>query len=166
MKINPTKLKSKGWTDEEINHAMGVLEKADAKKNEKYSNGEKLTYFVLFIAIILCAFIIAWIIQPLLLLSTQKIGIIIVSLAGLFYGTFASLTIRMFEKIERHHFVLLSITIPLASLLSATIIILKINKIISTKQVYHHNPYLFGACFTLASIIPYIIYIIMEKRKK
>ncbi len=166
MKLNKHKLKIKGWTEKEIEDAEKILIKSEERRHPKLILLEKFSYWLLFGLIILFGLITAWIIQPILILTSNIISIIVVAIAGLLFSGVSIVLLRNIERLEFKHHVTISVIIPLTAIISSVFLINTMNIVAERTDLYTHNAYLLGMIFVVFSFIPYAVYLILEKRKK
>ena len=166
MKLNIEKLRLKGWTEEEINHTKEVLLNSENKKTNSTKIFEKITEWVVLLSIIIGSIVGAWIIEPLLLVLNKTGAIIAIWFSGILFGLFASIIIQQIETIEKKHHLIISLTIPITTIIASMIITQQTNKITElTKIGINHNPYLLGTAYLIGVLIPYGIFIYLERTK-
>lgn len=169
MKINETMLRSKGWTDEEIETTRNLLLKSNKVQDTTWWVRflGQMKYWMLFIVLLAGAIIGAGLIKPFLIVTNEAGALVIVCIIGLFYGNLASIIIRDIEDIQTHHHVLLSFCVPVVAIITS-IIISKQAAIVATliNTGVEHNPFLLGITFTISSFIPYSIFLILQRREK
>ncbi|MFP4645102.1 MAG: hypothetical protein ACLFNB_00465 [Candidatus Woesearchaeota archaeon] len=167
MRIDHAKLKEKGWSDEEIEHAKSVLRKAEENKHPHMRALEKATYWMLLIIIIGGAIAGAFLMEPLLIALNKTQAIIGFSIIGLMYGSLASVLVKDIEHTQVHHHVIISALIPISAIITSLIITRNVSNLKEIfTQMAHHNPYLLGAVFSIAALTPYIIFTIKEHKRK
>lgn len=160
MKIDG--MKSKGWTDEEIEHARGILVKAEEKKHPKIILLEKATYWFLLIIITLGTIGAMWMIEPILLFTTTTFAVILLFIFGLLFGTLTSILIKDIEELEIKHHLFIVIIIPIVAIITGFILSARVNTLVETTQ---HNPLLLGVIYTLGVIIPYGLYVYIKSKE-
>lgn len=169
MQINEHNLKSKGWTQEEINHTRAVLLKATKERAPVYwmKFFERMSLWLFFIFIIGGAIIGAWLIKPFLIVLNKTGALIVICILGLFYGNLASFLVRDIENIQPHHHLLVSLCVPISAIITS-IIISKQAAIVANiiKTGVQHNPITLGITFTVSSFIPYGLFLILQRRDK
>ena len=167
MKIDHAKLKEKGWTDEEIEHAKGVFKKAEENKHPHMKALEKATYWILLIIIVGGAIGGAFLMEPLLIAMSKTQAIISIIIIGGLFGSLASVLVKDIEHAQIHHHVIISAVIPISSIITSIIITQNVSAL---KEVFdtmaEHNPYILGIAFAVAALIPYSIFTIKEHKKR
>ncbi|MCF7798692.1 hypothetical protein K9M74_02210 [Candidatus Woesearchaeota archaeon] len=167
MQLKETTLKEKGWNDEEIERAREILIRAEEKKHPRKLAIEKMLFWFMLGIIVVGTILGAWIIEPLLLVTTQTQAIISVVIFGLLFGSLATILFRDIEQLQTHHHIVLSLIIPLTAILTS-IIITKQAKIIATALALktNHNPYILGIAYAVTSLIPYIIFMSIQRKEQ
>jgi hypothetical protein len=168
MKLRENRLKDKGWSDEQIDHAKGILREADKQKSSKKKLHEEILLWILLVLISSGSLIGAWIAQPVLLLLSQTQAILALSVIGIFFGLFAGWIVAELEELESHHHTFMTISIPVVSIASAILISQRVSLIIAASPAFeavNHNPYLLALSYAIATIIPYSIILYVEKKR-
>ena len=167
MKLNEEKLKEKGWEEHEIEHARGVLERAEQEKHPRMKQLEHMTFIILLVIVIFGAIASTWLMEPLLIaMNTTQAYVTTLILGGLF-GTLASILMRDIEHTQQHHHLILASVVPVSAIVASIIIVNKVNEITETIEVAtQHNPYVLGVLFTIATLIPYAIITIKDRKNR
>lgn len=166
MKLNEDKLRAKGWSEEEISHAKGILNKAEENKRPRTKALEEMVEWSVLIIIVLASIAGAWLIEPLLLVLNQVGALIAIGILGLFFGLFASVIIKQIEDIETHHHLIISLTIPILAIVTSVIITKKVQIVIEAAHLgFNHNPYWLGIVYTICTLIPYGIFVYLQRRE-
>ena len=168
MKVDETKLREKGWSEEEIEHAKGILLQAEQTKHPHMKALEKATYWILFIILVAGAIAITWLMEPLLIVMNTTQAILTFAVAGGLFGTLASILIQDIDHTQQHHHAIIAISIPAVALVTSVTIVTRINKITEVfTDIANHNPYILAGIFAVSALIPYgIILFIRSKRDK
>ncbi|MGM5480925.1 MAG: hypothetical protein ACQESE_00795 [Nanobdellota archaeon] len=166
MKIDHTKLKEKGWSDEEIEHAKEVFEKAEENKHPHMKALERGTYWMLLIIIIGGAIGGAYLMEPLLIAMNKIQAIASILILGGLFGSLASVLVKDIEHAQVHHHIIISAVIPVSSIITSIIIT---HNVRTLKDIFttiaNHNPYILGVSFAIAALIPYSIFTIQEHKR-
>jgi len=169
MHINEQKLKSKGWTQEEINHTKSALLKATQERAPVYwmKSFEHIGLWLFFIFIIGGAIIGAWLIKPFLIVLNETGALVVICILGLFYGSLASFLAKDIENIQKQHHILVSLCVPISAIITSIIISKQAAIVVQIiKTGVQHNPITLGITFTISSFIPYGIFLILQQRDK
>ena len=147
-------LLDKGWSDQDLKKAEAALEKTE--KKDIYLS--KIVFWSALVVILIANLLVSLILVPFLIVfTTWMLYVTTIILAGTigFLYNFLIMDIRHLEK--KHH-LLATILIPLIALTNLIITSLVANKIIQSIQLETtHNPYIVGAVFAVAFILPYTI---------
>ena len=166
MRLNIHNLQIKGWNEEEIEQAKVILQRAEEKKHPSLARLEKASYWILFFLIIAGALASAWLIEPILLFATKIQAAIITAVFGLLFGAFASVLVKDLEKLEIHHHILISFIVPVVAIVASIIIV---GQVSAAAELLNfsvlHNPYLLGAIYSIFALLPYLIFIIVQRKK-
>jgi len=166
MQLREKKLKTKGWSDEEIDHAREILLRAEEKKHPKKILLEKTIFWIMMIVIITATILGAWIIEPLLLITTQAQASIAMGVFGLLFGSLATILFRDIEELKLHHHLISFFIIPLSAIITATIISFQALKLAKELHIaIDHNPLLLGTIYALSALLPYIIFISVKRKE-
>ena len=154
-------LVEKGWSKKDINKTVRIIEKAKKNKHPKIKILDKFVYwFSLLIAIIGNIIISISLIPVLIALKNFQLYFVI-AILGLAFGLLFELLIRSIENLEIKHHLFLGILIPIIAVMNFIIISNNIKKLIGIESP--QNPIIVGATYSIAFILPYIIYQIFLK---
>jgi len=165
MRISHEQLRAKGWSDSEIARTEDGLKRAEAQKHPAYAFLEVAVFWGLLFLSVVGIFTVSLVIVPLLLVLDNLSLALILALLGLCLGSLISLLLKDIEwATGRHH--------ALALLLLATIGILNIRFIVNRMNALEaalsfgvdHIPWLQGAVFAVALVVPYLVKILLEQK--
>jgi hypothetical protein len=161
------RLKEKGWTDEDINKAIKIIESAKEKKPQNIKIIDSIVYWVVLIVTIVGNLILSIILVPFLLtLSHIQLYIIIGTIAATF-GFLFDLLIRDIENLEQKHYIIAGVFIPSIAIIDVYFMVRFANYLTSIMKLNNiqHNPLIVGLVYTVAFIMPYLVnkYIIQNK---
>lgn len=164
MKLNHERLKSKGWTDEEIEQTRQILLEAEEKKHPRHIMLEKAIYWIVLGVILIGAIASAWLMEPIMLATTPTQAAVFVGIFGVLFGVLASILIKDIEELEVHHHLIISAIIPVVAI-GASVIISKRVKLIQEALglAGGHHPLLLAGVFAVGAILPYIIFISTQR---
>ncbi len=155
MRIHHARLRAKGWSDEEIEHARGVIKQAEEAKHPAYKFLEKAVFWGLLFLTLVGSFIVSVVLLPLLLVLPDLILALLLILFGLVFGSLFVFAIQDVEWLERKH--------HLATLVGlATVALLNIRLIDGHTRGLSGQPHhtlLLGIIFALTLITPYAIHL-------
>ncbi|MFW6378857.1 MAG: hypothetical protein ACOCZV_02445, partial [Nanoarchaeota archaeon] len=166
MKVEERKLREKGWSEKEIQHAKQILTAAEKTKHPHMEALEKATYWMLLVIIIIGAIAIPWLMEPLLIVMTKAQAIISFAITGAMFGTLASILIQDIEHARHHHHAIVGITIPIVAIVSSVTIVANVN---SLKDIFtniaNYNPYILAIVFGVTALIPYTIMVYIRHKR-
>ena len=163
MKNIKKNLIEKGWNKRDINKTLKIIEKAKKNKHPKIKLLDRAVYWFSFITAIVGNFIIAIALVPLLLSLSGLWLYLIIIILGFTFGLLFELLIRSIEHLETKHHIFLSITIPIIAVINFIIISNNMKKFIGVENP--QNPLLVGVVYSIAFILPYIVYQVFLKNK-
>jgi len=166
MKLNEDKLRTRGWSEEQINHTKQVILEAEKKKHPKLKLLEEIIEWIILTTIVLSSIAGAWLIEPLLFVLTEKGALIAIGISGIIFGSFASMIIKQIDKLETKHHLIISLTIPLSAIITSIVITKQTQSIIKlVDSGLNHNPYWLGIVYAICTLIPYGIFVYTQRNK-
>lgn len=166
MRLQEESLKERGWSEEEIEHAREILLQAEEKRHPRKIALEKGLYWSMLAIIILGTIIGAWVIEPLLLVTTTIQAIIAIIIFGLLFGSLATILFRDIEELQIHQHIISSLVIPLTAVITSIILTRQATRIalaLSLKNT--HNPFLIGVAYSIGALLPYLIHITIQRKE-
>lgn len=167
MKITRERLEKKGWSDEEIEKALTIIQSAEEKKHPHIKLLDKSIYWIGLLLIIFGNIAFSIFLMPLLVtIEGLSLYIIIILLAGTF-GVLMSILIKDIENLEKHHHLALLFVVPIVGLINFGIVVNIANhdKIATLLEV-HHNPFIIGLVYLAGFLLPYTYLVFEEKWQK
>lgn len=161
------RLKEKGWTDEDINKAIKIIESAKEKKSKTIRIIDSIIYWVVLLVTIVGNLILSIILIPFLLaLSHIQLYLIIIIIAVTF-GFLFDLLIRDIENLEQKHYIIAGIFIPSIAIIDVYFMVRFANYLMRIMRLSNiqQSPLIVGFVYTIAFITPYLInkFIIQNK---
>ncbi|MEK6845567.1 MAG: hypothetical protein AABY26_02315 [Nanoarchaeota archaeon] len=156
------KLSAKGWSEKEIQHAEGILEKAEPH-NVFFS---RMVFWTVVVVIILANLLVSFVLIPFLLfLSPAALYLTIVLLAGTM-GFIYNFLITDIRHLEKKHHLLAGIIVPIIGLANLLIVVRVSNYILegSPLAANANNPWLIGVVFAAVFILPSVLEKIFGKK--
>lgn len=152
------KMREKGWSEEDIKHAMEIMySKEKEGKNVIYTkNMNPIIYWLSLVIAIVGNFFISIILIPfLLVLSSYQLYFVIVVLAVTF-GTTFNFLINAIEHIEPTHHIIAGVFIPAIAVITVFVIVNVSNRLsIVFQSPIHQNPVLVSVLYVIAFILPF-----------
>ena len=156
-------LLEKGWKRKDIESAIKIIRHAKEHKHPKIKLLDKAVYWISLAVAIAGNFIISIALMPFLLaLSGFRLFLFVIAL-GASFGLLFELLVRGIENLEAKHHLFLAITIPIVALANFVIISDNLKKFIGIESP--QDPFIVGAVYSTAFILPYITYHIFLKNK-
>ncbi|MFH1440237.1 MAG: hypothetical protein ABIG89_06715 [Candidatus Woesearchaeota archaeon] len=159
------RLKQKGWSHEEVEHAANIVLNPKEKHTHIKSRLHLTGFWLLMLGLVVLNAVAIIFIVPLILLIKLPWTYIVIIAAGLFCGIIFNWLILEIEHLEHEHHVIAMLMIPLMTLLDVIIIYAIIDKVRAAAALsYNPEPvvFYFGICF----IIPYFVWFTLGKHKK
>jgi len=149
--MNVQRLQEKGWPDAEIKRAQAALEKAE--KHDVFFS--RIVFWSALVVVVFANVMISLILIPFLIFLSSWILYSIVALLGLMIGFVYNFLITDIKHLRWHHHLLAGILLPIIALANMTIMVLFSNRY-AEKAAFSHtnNPWLIGAIFAVAFILP------------
>jgi hypothetical protein len=164
MKTTRERLAKKGWSEEEIEKTMKILESAEQKKHHHIKLLDKAVYWIAVLLIVFGNFSFSIFIMPLLAsIKGPFLYMIVILLAGTF-GIIISIIIRDLENLERQHHFMLLLIVPLAGLINFALVISFVNhdKLTNLLSI-HQSPLLIGLVYFASFLVPYVYFVFEER---
>ena len=153
------RLRKKGWTDEDIYHAVKIIERGRKKKPKNIIFLDSMVYWVALLIALVGNFIISIILIPFMISMSGVKLYAIITIIGFAFGAFFDLLIRDIKKIQNKDVIIAGIFLPLLALINVNLMVTFSNYLqevfkLSTVQ---HNPMVISVMYVIAFIIPYMI---------
>lgn len=156
MKIaTKNRLQKKGWNDIEIRNAEQVL----ARELRYDVHFSRIVFWSAIIVIVFANIVVAGVLIPFLIALNQEVLYsAVIVLAGT-VGFLYNFLITDIGHLERKHQVGAGILVPLLAVGNIVAVVILSNKVIQDARIpnVQHDPYLVGAVFAVAFILPYIL---------
>jgi hypothetical protein len=157
MKNLVKRLQKRGWKSQEIEKAVGIIQKAKQNKTKDNLFLEKRVYWVLIAVIVAANFSIALAMMPLLVALKAPALYTIMIILGIVFGLLFELVIRSMEHLKKKHHIALGLIIPIIALASAFFISRTSNSIGSAFGINNfHQPAVVGIVYAASFAAPYI----------
>lgn len=155
------KLKERGWTDEEIAHAISIMRSEDQKGRRVLiaKRMNPVLYWMSLIVAIIGNFVISIVLIPfLLVLSSYQLYIIIAVLA-LAFGAMFNLLTHTIEHVDPAHHVVAGIFIPALAIITVFVMVSVATRISSIvfRSPIHESPIIVSVFYVLFFMLPYLI---------
>lgn len=162
MKDLASRLREKGWTQEEIVRAVAIIDESKKHKPKITLLLDQLIYWVALILAIIGNIVLSVVLIPfLLVLNSIQLYIFVVILASSF-GLLFSQLLKDIQGLDRKHYVIAGIFIPTLALINVYVMVNLANfldKIFKLSKA-SHNPVLISIIYVVFFIFPYVFRLI------
>jgi hypothetical protein len=162
------RLKNRGWTDNDIQKAVSIIQQANNKKPKNIRFLDSIIYWsVLFVALI-GNFVISIILIPFMLTIPGLRLIFIIFIIGFAFGAFFDLLIKDLRNINNKEVIVAGIFLPLLALINVSLMVEFSNYLQQKLGLLtgQQNPFTISITYVLAFIMPYVIRIFIEYRHR
>ena len=162
------KLKEKGWTEEEINHAMSVMYgKEPGTDKYQYKRGiNPVLYWAGLIIAIVGNLMICVALIPFILVLNQTLSYIIISVLGMGFGGMFYFLLTDLERVNPTHHVVAGVFIPAIALITMYVMADIVNYVARTIGLnVTHNPIIISVIYVVSFTLPYAIGKLLELKE-
>lgn len=164
------RLKAKGWTQEEIDKAMNIMESDKARFSAPTKKLNKVLYWTSLFIAILGNFIIAIAMVPILLFVGELPLYIILAIIGVSFGALYTIIIRDIEFIDPQHHIVAGLFLPAVSITFMVVVVKLVNDLAKSQpEVFlQQNVLLIPLVYVVFFMAPYayIKYSEWQQKKK
>lgn len=159
------RLEKKGWSKEEIDKTLRILEKAEEQKRPALLILDKLVYWVALMLAVGGNFVISVVLIPLLLTIESAAALyFIIFILGMAFGLLFSLLLGDVGAVNRQRMVVAGIFIPVIAIINIFVVVYIANFISQRFEEFTlHNPYIVSIIYVASFSLPYIIQKIRSK---
>ena len=117
------RLKEKGWTDDDIQKAVSIIEQGKIKKPKKIAFLDSIVYWIVLLVALIGNFIISIILIP-FMLTMQGIRLYtIIFIIGFAFGAFFDLLIRDIEKLQQKDVIIAGVFLPILAIINVSLMV-------------------------------------------
>lgn len=156
--IDEHHLRGRGWSDEEIEHAKGVLNRAEENKHPFIVSLDRWVFSALLLISIIGTVIFALYVVPLFLLFPAGLLYPVLGILGLSLGVLYTIVVRDLHWLHNHHHTTALIILPLASIISFVLVLTFVTRYqAQLPQIFghSHNIVLVALTYAAALLLPY-----------
>ncbi len=159
------KLREKGWSDADIQHALSVLgEGSNVAEINVYAN--KINPVVYWTALVMAIagniFIAVLLIPFLLFLQSTQLFLLMIVL-GISFGLLFNFILKDIELVDPSHHIIAEVFIPALGIITIFIMITIANQLsFRVDNPIHQNPVLVSVIYIAAFILPYAVFRLYE----
>ena len=159
-------LKSKGWSDKEIDKTAKILE-----RNEKHKyvsiQFSRLLYWMSLLVLTVCNFLIAVVLVPFILMLSSTQVYFAVGLLALVFGLLFNFLIRDIEHLEPEHHGFALLFIPIVSLVNLYLMLTVAGKLANALHIVHpnHSMLRISLVYLIVFVIPFILGVMKDHLK-
>ncbi|MCX6710006.1 MAG: hypothetical protein NTV63_03590 [Candidatus Woesearchaeota archaeon] len=159
------KLKDKGWSDNDIVHALKILNDAPSHKDKSQIAMDSAVYWIGLILMIVGNIVLSVIMIPTLIVLSKTALYFILIVISLAFGTMFSLLLNQIEAIQGKK-IIAPLFIPALALINIYYITSVSNTFSSRLNIQKVNsPVAMGIVYAFFFILPYIIFWLTKKVK-
>lgn len=164
MKLTKERLLAKGWSDEEIDKTIEILERAKNKKHPKIYLLDKSIYWIALILMIFGNFAFSTFLIPILVTVNHFSLYFIILLLAACFGVIMSVVIKDMEDLKSGHHAVLFSVIPITGLINFFIVVnIANNNPLAKALSTYHNPWIIGLVYLLGLLLPFTYLLFEEK---
>ena len=153
------RLEKRGWENEEIERAVGIISNAKSEKTKENGFLQERMYLMLLILITAANFIISAALIPIFMALNGAFLYVTIIVVGAGFGFLFELVIRGMEHLEKRHHVILAFVIPAVCLVNSFIISRISNSIMKVLGLKNfQDPLLVSMVYSVAFVMPYFFY--------
>ncbi|MBI4143627.1 hypothetical protein HY486_00060 [Candidatus Woesearchaeota archaeon] len=153
-----TRLKQKGWSNEDVAKAVRALSRAEEMKSQKRKFFDSFVYWLGIIFCIVGSMFVGVAVVPFLLIMDGIWLFGFISLIAVSFGSLIGFLLNGVEKIGKQKTVVASIFIPFLALLNIYLITRLSNLAARTIGLSAHNPWLISIMYVWMFCLPYFAY--------
>ncbi|MBU0667277.1 MAG: hypothetical protein ABIC91_05110 [Nanoarchaeota archaeon] len=170
MRITKDELIIKGWSDEEIDRTIDLLEKTKHDKHPLTFFLDKTIYWIALILSVIGNVAFSLILIPLMITISPLTLYFIVLILSISFGMFMSFIIHDIEGLQFKHHLILTLIIPVVGIVNFIIVVNVarniVNKIFSVfaMQILHEpvKPVILGVVYIIGFLAPYFIMLVRK----
>jgi len=153
------RLKEKGWTDNDIQKAVSIIDNGRIKKPKKIVFLDSIIYWIVLFVALIGNFIISIILIPFMLTMQGMSLYSIIFIIGFAFGAFFDLLVRDIEKLQQKDIIIAGIFLPLLAIINVSFMVKFSNFLQATIGLNNvmHNPLIISIFYVIGFILPYII---------
>jgi hypothetical protein len=153
------RLKKKGWTDDDIQNAVSIINKGRLKKPKQILFLDSIIYWIVLFVALIGNFIISVILIPFMITLQGFRLYSIIIIISFSFGAFFDLLIRDIEKIQQKDIIIAGIFLPLLAIINVSFMVKFSNFLQTTMGLNNslHNPLLISLIYVVGFVSPYMI---------
>jgi hypothetical protein len=154
-----TRLLEKGWSEQDINKAIQIIEAAKENKTSRTKLIDSIVYWAVLIVTIIGNLILSIILIPFLLALSKIQLYVIILIIAVTFGFLFDLLIRDIEHLEQKHHIIAGLFIPALAIINVFFMVRFANHLMGVMRLSNvqQNPLVVGFVYTIAFILPYLV---------
>jgi len=161
-----TRLKERGWTDEEVSNAMEIMY-GKKKDYNKVRKSNELLYWSLLVLSIIGNFIVCVSIIPIMLVMDTAPLLLIILLVGLSFGSLFTIVIKEIEDVDDKSHVIGSLFLPSLAIIIMYVVTKLVNTLsLQTPLFQKQNIILIPLVYVISFISPYIFSLYSQRKEE
>ena len=153
------RLKDKGWKEEEIEHAISIMQSEGRKGTRTYfaSTMNPILYWMTLIVAIFGNIVIAVVLVPFFLVLSWQLYVVIAVLAVAF-GAMFNWLIHAIENVDPAHHIVAGVFIPAVAIITVFVMVNLANRLTTIFQSpIHQNPVAVSVFYVACFMVPYLV---------
>jgi len=153
------RLRKKGWTEQDIEKAVRIIEQGKNKKPKAFIILDSIMYWLVLFVALIGNFIISIILIPFMLAIQGFRLYAIIIIIGFAFGAFFDLLIRDLENLQNKDLVIAGIFLPLLALINVSLMVKFSNFLQAGLRLssINHSAIMIAFVYVFAFILPYLI---------
>lgn len=165
MNFREERLRKKGWSQEEIDSVQEIITRRSHKQyQKKHKHFATISLWISLCMVLLLGIIGVLLIEPFLFVVSAQGAMIILGIAGLLVGSFASIIVWDIELVQEKHHMLISSVFPIVSILTSVFLITTIQEILTLYTTNHYSAIILGLIYGVFAVISYFIVFRIKKK--
>lgn len=151
------RLREKGWSEKDIDHAAGIMERAEKHKDSSHKFMDAAVYWFVLIAALIGNFVVSVVLIPMLLAYYSFHLYLMIVLMALTFGVVFTLLIKEIDDLTQTHYIMAGIFIPAVAIINVIFITNLANTLIQILKIgTQHNPLVIGIVYGVTFVLPQI----------
>lgn len=154
------RLREKGWSLEEINNALDIINSEEKKKKHFVfkQSSNRVLYWMSILVLITINILVSAVLIPFLVVLKGFALYLIIILIALVFGLVFNFLISDIEYLEKKHHVFAAILIPLIAVINLFLIVNVSNKLSSIFKInIQTNPITISIIYVIVFLLPYLL---------
>lgn len=151
------RMKSKGWDDKELEHASLVFQEHKPHHHIIHPIWDKIIHWLVFLLIPISKILLFFFLLPIFILFEGIPKYVLISLTGVVFGFLFLIVINNMTHLKSHHHAILSLIIPLISIVTILSMMYIIQKHFTLFNTLFKEPLFVSTLYVCSFMVPYYI---------